>query len=172
LEQDTCASPSGRVSRSARAGLHDHGFLYSAGRLPLDSVPLWRQSGGHHGIAPEYCPFPLGATLTVVSPSSADGETSFAVPITGLGLSALQPSTPELDFGAEEQFSPAEASLPQALSFTNNSPNPVQILGSAACVNPPKGRSRFRTPCWQPAGLGPASGRHSPGRNEFHYSRQ
>jgi hypothetical protein len=61
------------------------------------------------------------------------------VPITGIGLSAIQPSTPELDFGAEEPLNPPEASLPQTLSFTNMSANPVQILGSAPCVNPHKG---------------------------------
>jgi hypothetical protein len=79
----------------------------------------------------------LSATLKVLSPSSADGDTSFSVPITGIGLSALQPSTAELDFSAEEQFAPQEASLPQTVSFTNTSANPVQILGSVPCLNPP-----------------------------------
>jgi hypothetical protein len=140
LEQDTCASPFGSSFSLSAGGSCTITVSFTPQEgCPWIPFPYGGNPAGITGIAPEYCPFPLGATLTVVSPSSADGETSFAVPITGLGLSALQPSTPELDFGAEEQFSPAEASLPQALSFTNNSPNPVQILGSAACVNPPKG---------------------------------
>jgi hypothetical protein len=65
-----------------------------------------------------------------------DTDTEFLVPISGIGLSAIQPSTPELDFGAEAV---SEASLPQALSFTNSSANPVQILGSQPCVNPQTG---------------------------------
>jgi hypothetical protein len=88
------------------------------------------------GAPPQYCPFSLGAMLTVLSPESADSDKSFSVPITGVGVSALQPSTPELDFSAEEQFAPKEASLPQSLSFINTSANPVQILGSVPCVNP------------------------------------
>lgn len=87
------------------------------------------------GAAPEYCPFPQTATVTVNNVPSADPETFFAVPITGIGLSAIQPSTPELDFGAEEQLSPPEASLPQTLSFTNYSANPVQILPRVPCVD-------------------------------------
>lgn len=87
------------------------------------------------GAAPEYCPFPQTATVTVNNVPSADPETSFAVPVTGIGLSAIQPSTTELDFGAEEQFSPPEASLPQTLSFTNYSANPVQILPRVPCVD-------------------------------------
>ncbi|MFZ0481034.1 MAG: choice-of-anchor D domain-containing protein [Terriglobales bacterium] len=89
------------------------------------------------GASPEYCPFPQSALITVNSPVSADSDKTFVVPVTGSGISAIQPSTPELDFGAEEQLDPPEASLPQTLSFTNNSPNPVQILGPAACKNPP-----------------------------------
>ena len=88
------------------------------------------------GASPQYCPFPQSATLTVQNVASADLDTSFLVPITGSGVSAILPSTPELDFGAEEQFSPPEASLPQTLSFTNFSAYPVQILGSVPCVDP------------------------------------
>jgi hypothetical protein len=86
------------------------------------------------GAAPTLCPFPLTATLTVNSPTSADDLTAFAVPITGTGLSAIVPSTPELDFGAE---APSEASAAQVLSFTNQGNLPVQILPalSQPCVN-------------------------------------
>ena len=37
----------------------------------------------------------LSATLTVHSPASADNDTAFAVPITGIGVSAVVASTPE-----------------------------------------------------------------------------
>lgn len=72
------------------------------------------------------CPLPLTATLTVNSPTTADNDGSFAVPITGAGLSYVQPSVKELDFGAEAV---GEAGLPQLLSFTNQSAYPVQVLG-------------------------------------------
>jgi hypothetical protein len=92
------------------------------------------------GAPPEWCPLPFqGWQLVVTSPASADNDSTFVVPVTGIGLSALQPSTRELDFGAEEQFNPSESSLPQTISFTNTSTNPVQILGPSPCMNPPKG---------------------------------
>lgn len=100
--------------------------------LPFPSSP------SISGAQPEWCPFPQSATLTVNGVNGPDADHSFAVPITGTGLSAIQPSTHELDFSAEEQLNPPEASLPQMLSFTNNSANPVQILGRASCLNPPK----------------------------------
>jgi hypothetical protein len=98
------------------------------------------------GAPPELCPFPQSAQVTVNSPTSADVDKVFAVPITGTGVSAVQPSTPELDFGAEEQLNPPEASLPQLLSFTNVSSYPVQILGRASCLNPPKGQNTLPHP--------------------------
>lgn len=85
------------------------------------------------GAAPSLCPFPLTASLAVDSPTSADTDTTFAVPITGFGASAIQPSTPELDFGAQAL---SQASAPQVLTFTNYSPKPVQILGGLPCTNP------------------------------------
>ncbi len=87
-------------------------------------------------VPPAQCPSALTAAITVASPMSADSDTMFSVPITGIGLSALQPSTPELDFGAENAVNPLESSLPQSLTFTNYSANPVQILDSAPCLNP------------------------------------
>ncbi|MGA9354780.1 MAG: Ig-like domain repeat protein [Terriglobales bacterium] len=92
------------------------------------------------GVSPEYCPFAIpGIQVEVSSQSSADHDTSFVVAISGTGLSAITPTTHELDFSAEEQSYPPEASVPQMLIFTNNSTNPVQILGRASCTNPPKG---------------------------------
>ena len=99
----------------------------------------WLPSGSPpQAIPPAQCPVPLTASLTVNSPASADKNTTFAVPITGIALSAVQASTPELDFGAEEPLNPPEASLPQTLTFTNNSANPVQILGrpTSPCTSP------------------------------------
>jgi hypothetical protein len=98
------------------------------------------------GAAPEWCPLPQSAEVSVTSPSSTDIDKVFAVPITGFGVSAIQPSTPELDFGAEEQHNPPEGSLAQVLSFTNVSAYPVQVLGRASCVNPPKGQNKLPHP--------------------------
>jgi hypothetical protein len=95
---------------------------------PQQGCP-WMPSTQLGGVAPAVCSlfpyFPLSAKLKVTSDRSADGDNTFAVPITGVGQSALVPSTPELDFGAEAvgQTSPA-----QLLSFTNQGLAPVQIL--------------------------------------------
>jgi hypothetical protein len=72
--------------------------------------------------------------LIVHSPSSVDGDTAFAVPVSGIGFSAIVPSTPELDFGAEAL---TETSAPQLLSFTNQGAAAVQILPTlnTPCVN-------------------------------------
>jgi hypothetical protein len=57
-------------------------------------------------------------------------------------MSAIQPSTPELDFGAETAADAngagGEASLPQSVSFTNQGTSPVQILPATnqVCVSP------------------------------------
>ena len=109
---------------------------------PQESCP-WIPFGSPpsaSGVAPEYCPYAIpGIQVQANSPSSADNDKSFVVSISGTGLSAIGPSTHELDFSAEEQFYPPEASVPQTLLLTNNSVNPVQILGRASCTNPPKG---------------------------------
>jgi hypothetical protein len=90
-------------------------------------------------VAPAQCPSSLTASVTVNSPLSADNDTMFSVPVTGIGLSALQPSVQELDFGAENAVNPQESSLPQILTFTNYGANPVQILSSAPCLNATNG---------------------------------
>lgn len=104
---------------------------------PQESCP-WlpqSQSGGSsiNGLAPALCPIQLSATLTVTVPSGgADADDQFSLPITGSGLSAIVPSVPELDFGSEAV---GEASPPQTLTFTNQSPKAVTVLPSAgACV--------------------------------------
>ncbi len=137
-EQDTCAASPGAVFTLGAGQSCSITVTFS----PQEGCPWlpFPQSGNGQsisGASPEFCPFPQSATVTVTvsSPPSADNDNSFAVPITGIGLSAIQPSVPELDFGAEEQFDPPEASLPQTLSFINNSANSVQILGRASCLN-------------------------------------
>src|SRR5262249_15961832 len=98
----------------------------------------WLPSAGLGGVAPSSCPSTLKASLTVNTPVSADGLTTFAVPVTGVGLSAVVPSTPELDFGSEAL---GEGSAPQALTLTNQGTAPVQILPAlnSRCVNPAGG---------------------------------
>jgi hypothetical protein len=130
-EQDTCAASLGSTF-SLGPG---QSCSLNVSFTPQESCP-WLPFGNPaslFGAPPSQCPL-LAATLTVNSPSSADNDTAFAVPITGTGVSAITPSTLELDFGAEAL---SEASLPQLLSFTNHSGHPVQILGSTPCVNPP-----------------------------------
>jgi len=104
---------------------------------PQESCPWLPQppSGSPPGIAglpPAQCPILLNAALTITVPSgSADADNEFSLPVTGTGLSHIVPSVPEIDFGAEAV---GEASSPQTLTFTNQSPNPVTILPAAACT--------------------------------------
>ena len=81
--------------------------------------------------SPSQCPSKLPAALTVNTTGSVDGDNTFVVAISGTGLSAVVPSTPELDFGAEDV---GESSSPQTLTFTNQSVFPVQVLaGTNTC---------------------------------------
>jgi len=149
-EQDTCAAPPG----SPFSLIPGQSCSVTVTFSPQESCPWlpFPQSGNGQsisGTSPEYCPFPQSAQVTINSGVSADNDTEFTVPITGIGLSAIEPSTPELDFGAEEQLNPPEASLPQMVSFTNNSRSPLQILGRAPCMNPPKGQLTLPRPLQQ-----------------------
>jgi len=131
-EQDNCAASAG-TPFSLSPG---QSCSVTVSFTPQQSCP-WLPYGSPaslDGVAPSLCPFPMTASLIVSSPASADSDTDFAVSITGFGASAVQPSTPEIDFGAEAI---AQPSTPQTLTFTNRSANAVQILGNAACVNPP-----------------------------------
>jgi hypothetical protein len=89
------------------------------------------------GAPPTSCP--LSSTgkliLTTSSTTSGDSDPSFAVPVTGIGLSAITPFPAELDFGAE---APSESSPPQSITFTNQGVSPVQILppSNTACGAP------------------------------------
>ena len=91
---------------------------------PQESCP-WIPSPG----IPASCPISLGALLTVTSTVTNDNNTSFTVPITGTGLTYLQASLGELDFGAQAV---GQVSQSQLLSFTNQSAYPVQIVGRAS----------------------------------------
>lgn len=92
----------------------------------------WLPSQVQGGTPPAQCPLSLTAILKVVSPTSPDNDSAFRIPITGTGLSALTPSTRELDFGASAV---GQSSLPQVLTFTNAGGQPVQVLPAAPCVN-------------------------------------
>src|SRR5208283_4944035 len=86
-EQDTCASPFGSsFSLSAGASCTIAVSFAPQEGCPWIPFPYGGNPAGLTGIAPEYCPFPLAAILTVTGTASADGDTSFAVPITGTGL--------------------------------------------------------------------------------------
>src|SRR5258708_3351853 len=143
-EQDNCASaPQATFSLAPQQSCS-----ITISFAPQQSCP-WLPFGAPPsalGASPSLCPFPLTATLTVNSPTSADNLTAFAVPITGAGLSAIVPSTPELDFGAEAV---GETSPAQVLSFTNQSNFPVHVLPalSPPCVSQnPQMLSRPLTP--------------------------
>jgi hypothetical protein len=170
-EQDNCASaPQATFSLAPQQSCS-----ITISFAPQQSCP-WlplAQSGNPPsaaGAPPTLCPFPLTATLTVNSPISADNLPSFAVPILGTGLSAIVPSTPELDFGAEAL---TETSPAQVLSFTNQGNSPVQVLPalSQLCVNVnqnPHTLSRPLTPGTVP-GLQVDTGNISPSNSTITY---
>jgi hypothetical protein len=139
-EQDNCASPPG----STFSLVPQQSCSITISFSPQQSCP-WLPSTSLGGEPPSSCPFHLNASLTVTSPVSADGNTSFAVPISGMGFSALVPSTPELDFGSEAL---TESSVPQLLSFTNQGAAPVQILPAlnTPCINPTTGNFTLPRP--------------------------
>jgi hypothetical protein len=124
-EQDNCAVPTG----STFSLLPGQSCVATVSFAPQESC-TWLPNQG--GTPPAQCPLSLTATLTVNNVPGIDPDPKFTVPITGAGLSFIQPSTPELDFGAEAF---GEASLPQSLYFTNYGATPVQVLPPATCVN-------------------------------------
>lgn len=147
-ETDACGAGGGASNGQPFSLSSGQSCTVTVSFSPQESCP-WLPFGNPPAITgapPEWCPLSQTAQVTLNSPSSADGDKSFAVPISGIGLSAIEASVPELDFGAEEQNNPPEASLPQAVSFTNTSGSPLQILGSAPCMNPPKGQKTLPHP--------------------------
>jgi len=124
-EADTCAVPAG----STFSLLAGQSCVITVSFAPQESC-TWLPDQG--GTAPAQCPLALSALLTLSNIPSVDNDQNFTVPITGTGLSFVQPSTPQLDFGAEAF---GETSAAQLLTFTNSAATPVQILPTAPCVN-------------------------------------
>jgi hypothetical protein len=138
IEQDNCGA--GESLQPGQTGApfslaSGQSCLISISFTPQQSCPWFPVDNGIDWAAPATCPQTETASLTVQnvpSPNNDDSNPSFVVPIKGAALSAVQPSTRELDFGAEAL---GEASLPQLLTFTNISANPVQVLGSVPCAS-------------------------------------
>jgi hypothetical protein len=131
-EQDNCTQQ-GSISLNSGASCTITVFF-----SPQESCPWLPQpqgSGNIHGLPPAQCPLTLSASLTVTVPNgSADADSEFSLPVSGTGLSWVVPSVPEIDFGWEAS---GEASRPVALTFDNQSPNPVTIQPKGApCVYP------------------------------------
>lgn len=149
-EQDDCSSTPGSTFSLAPQQSCAVTILFS----PQESCPWQPMSVGFGAsAAPSQCPPfqpvravqlsappALNATVTVSCPScpslTSDSNSTFSVTVAALGQSSIEPSTPELDFGAEDATL-AEVSAPQTVVFTNVASSPVQILPSLA--NPPCG---------------------------------
>jgi hypothetical protein len=107
---------------------------------PQESCPWMPAALGGASAGPPYseppslCPTRLSNQLFVNTPATAtkDSDGTFSLPLTGNGVSAIVPSTGELDFGSEAV---GEASPPETLTFTNDSPNAVQVLPGANTCN-------------------------------------
>jgi hypothetical protein len=134
-EVDNCAPSLG----SAFSLTPQQSCTVSISFSPQESCP-WIPLASLGGAAPSQCPpfLPTAqkAILTVSSSTSADSDDAFAAPISGIGLSALEPSTPEVDFGSEAV---SETSQPQVVTFTNQGFSPVLVLpplNAAPCGNP------------------------------------
>ena len=136
-EQDNCAtSPGSSFSLAPRQSC-----TITVSFSPQQSCP-WLTSSAAPSQCPPFLrgnvasPPALSAILTITSPTSADSDKSFSVPISGVGLSSVEPSTPELDFGNQAL---GESSPPQLVTFTNQNVSPVQILpamSAPACGTP------------------------------------
>ena len=152
-EQDNCASSSGLPFSLAP----QQSCTITVSFAPQQSCPWMPTTAQPGGEPPSSCPYTLTASLTVNSPVSADSDTAFALPISGIGFSAIVPSTPELDFGAEAV---GEKSAAQILSFINQGVNPVQILPalSATCVNPVVGNNPVPITLTRPLAPGDIAG--------------
>ena len=150
-EQDNCSSTTGATFSLAPQQSCMITIFFS----PQQSCTWLPESSG--GASPSQCPpfLPfrpvqltsppapaLTGTVRVQCPDcqaiTSDGNALFIVPITGLGISAIQPTAPEIDFGAEDATL-NEVSPPQSVTFANQSSSAVQILPAMAappCGNP------------------------------------
>jgi hypothetical protein len=101
----------------------------------------------------------LSTTLVINCPDcqtvTNDTNAIFDVPITGLGESAIQPSTPELDFGPQDAAL-NESSPPQSVAFINQSSAPIQIL--PAMATPPCGSPGSQPTLFRPSSPGTIPG--------------
>jgi hypothetical protein len=147
-EQDNCSSPAGSPFSLAP----QQSCLITISFSPQQSCS-WLPPSAGGAATPSQCPpfIPLQSAQLTSPPALAavlqvtcadctaitnDGTSTFVVPITGLGESAIQPSTPELDFGPEDATL-NEVSTSQSVTFTNQGNSPVQIL--PAMATPPCG---------------------------------
>jgi hypothetical protein len=168
-EADTCSSPPGSTFSLAP----QHSCTLTMSFSPQESCP-WQPVSVGAGLfaAPSRCPPfqpvrpvqvaappALAAAISLTCPScpstTSDANSVFTVPITGLGVSAIQPSTPELDFGAEDATL-KEVSQPQTITFANQGNSAVQIL--PAMPMPPCGTPRQIVTLPRPASPGSVSG--------------
>ncbi len=138
-EVDTCAQGGEAVPPGATGSP----FSLSPGQSCTITISFAPQAsctwlpGLYGGTSPAQCPLSLSAQVIVNNVTlTVDNDQQFAVPIKGTGSSFVQPSVPELDFGAEAF---GEASLPQLLTLTNTAATPVQILPPATCSLPTTG---------------------------------
>lgn len=135
-EADTCV-PETLITSGGATSVNGAPFSLAPGQSCIITASFAPQEGctwlpNNGGTPPAQCPLSLTATLTANNVPSVDPDSSFSVPITGTGLSFVQSSPPELDFGSEAF---GEASVPQLLNFTNYGVTPVQILPPATCTN-------------------------------------
>lgn len=137
-EQDTCSNPPG----SSFSLAPQQSCTITVTFDPQQSCP-WVPANLARSQCPPFVsssvPSPPALTaITLVTTQNAAGDkTKFQVPATGVGLSAIQPSAPELDFGSESLNGPGSA--PQSVTFTNQSNNAVQVLPAmspAPCGQP------------------------------------
>jgi hypothetical protein len=126
-EQDTCSNPPG----SSFSLAPQQSCTITVTFDPQQSCP-WVPASLPRSKCPPFVsssvpsPPALTAITLVTIPDSSGGKTEFQAPATGIGLSAIQPSTPELDFGSESLN--GQGSAPQSVTFTNQSNNAVQVL--------------------------------------------
>jgi len=122
-EQDNCTDTSGSPFSLAS----QQSCTITVFFAPQQSCP-WLPSTASGGTPPAQCPSILSDKVIIDSPDSTttiDSNTTFAVAITGQGLSSLIPSVPELDYGSQ---APGETSPAQTVSFVNQGSTSVQIL--------------------------------------------
>jgi hypothetical protein len=124
-ESDNCAVPAGSPFNL----LAGQSCTITISFAPQESC-TWLPDQG--GTLPPQCPLLLTALLSIANVPSVDQDQNFTIPVTGTGVSFVEPSTPQLAFSAEAF---GESSPSQTLYFTNDGVTPVQILPAAACVN-------------------------------------